>query len=111
MSDRSDRGRIRLDDLTDNQLDQLYDERDQLRADCQKWADCAASAEKVRRAHAADADRYEAHLRGRAEQAEAALDRVRALADEMTGWKVVYCPGELCADSIRAAIDGDQPAT
>jgi chromosome segregation ATPase len=101
-----------------------------LEADCQRWADCAASAERVRRAHAADADQYEAQLRARvaeleqaladadadqlhvdvtceavqrAERAEAALARVRAVAGR---WKRYGTPDlGRYADIVLAALD------
>ncbi|WP_399559227.1 hypothetical protein OH809_45485 (plasmid) [Streptomyces sp. NBC_00873] len=62
--------RIPLGDLTNDQLDALYTERDVLRSDCQKWADLVTAAEKVRQTHAADADRYEAQLRERIAELE-----------------------------------------
>ena len=70
--------RIPLDDLTSDQLDALYAERDDYRADCQKWADCVATAEKIRQAQARDADQYEAQLRDRITELEAEVARLTA---------------------------------
>ncbi|OII64612.1 hypothetical protein BJP40_19940 [Streptomyces sp. CC53] len=96
--------------VRDTEMQQLRDETEQLRADCQRWADCAASAEKTRRAHAADADQYEAQLRARltaaeqrAERAEAALDRVRAALDDLCD-EPHPSHDHLCPDDIRARI-------
>ncbi|MFI1889852.1 hypothetical protein [Streptomyces jumonjinensis] len=49
-------------------------EMEQLRADCQKWADLAATAERTRQLHKADADQNEANLRDRLEKAERAVN-------------------------------------
>lgn len=107
MSDRHT-----VDTITSDALDALYADRDQLRADCQKWADLAVAAEKTRRAHAADSDQYEASVRDRAERAEATIDRVRAVAAE---WGEPYHCGWLSASvlvrQLRAALDEQQPTT
>lgn len=70
--------RIALDDLTSDALDALYDERDQYRADCQRWANVVVASEKVRRAEARDADRYEGELRQRIAELEAEVARLTA---------------------------------
>ncbi|MER7046743.1 hypothetical protein [Streptomyces jumonjinensis] len=68
-------------DLADAILAARDTEMEQLRADCQKWADLAAAAERTRQLHKHDADRYEAELRARAETAEAERDQLLAELD------------------------------
>ena len=57
---------------------ELEAERDTYQADCQKWAGAVATSEKVRRLHAADADRYEAQLRTRVTELETEVARLTA---------------------------------
>ncbi|MYX14434.1 hypothetical protein GTY67_13610 [Streptomyces sp. SID8374] len=70
--------RIPLDDLTSDALDALYGERDQYRADCQRWADVVVAVEKVRRTESWDADRYEGELLQRIANLEAEVARLAA---------------------------------
>ncbi|MFF7879137.1 hypothetical protein ACFZDM_33490 [Streptomyces californicus] len=70
--------RIPLDDLTSDALDALYDERDQYRADCQRWVNVVVASEKVRRAEARDAGRYEGELRQRIADLTAEVARLTA---------------------------------
>ncbi|MFE5871629.1 hypothetical protein ACFQ6V_23695 [Streptomyces roseifaciens] len=51
-------------------------ETEQLRADAQKWADLAVGAERTRRLHKDDADRYEEQLRQQLTAVEAERDAV-----------------------------------
>ncbi|KQX27511.1 hypothetical protein ASD97_24735 [Streptomyces sp. Root63] len=107
--------RIPLDDLTSDALDALYDERDQYRADCQKWAGAVVSAEKVRRADAADADRYEGELLQRIANLEADVVRLtagqcvdsRAMCEKHHLPPVTDCPYPRC----RAARATGRAAT
>ena len=57
---------------------ELEAERDTYQADCRKWAGAVATSEKVRRLHAADADRYEAQLRARVAELETEVTRLTA---------------------------------
>lgn len=68
-------GRIRLDDLTSDQYDQLCDELDALRAVARGYCPHCGRGDA-----APTVDDWQRE-RQRADQTEAALDRVRALAD------------------------------
>lgn len=99
-----------LDDLTSDQLDTLYAERDDYRADCQKWADCVTTAEKIRQAQARDADQYEAQLRDRITELTAEVARLtagqcthaRAMCDLHHTAPVDGCPYPKCKTARTA---------
>ncbi|MGW2260089.1 hypothetical protein ACWCXE_20065 [Streptomyces sp. NPDC001780] len=92
------------DTITDDALDALYAENDQLRRDCQSYADLASGAERTRQVHKADADRYEAELRSRladAEEGITAAIRQRKQAEERA------TQAEAVIARVRAVADGD----
>ncbi|MFD7224810.1 hypothetical protein [Streptomyces sp. NPDC059883] len=113
--------RYTADSITDDALDSLYALADQLRRDCQSYADLASGAERTRQFHKEDADRYEDELRSqltsaeegitaairqrkqaeeRATRAEAAIERAKKLA---TRWVVLRAYGS-AATELRAAL-------
>ena len=137
--------RIRLDDLTDDQLDQLYTERDMLGREGDRlrkdWVEMRTRAEKAERAVEHLADRYrgaEAEIdrmkilvaassedgqavrmagrfaekaneqRTRAEQAEAAIERVRALHSPVQYGKQAIC-GHCSGYGGGSCDSGPQP--
>ncbi|MFF8716192.1 hypothetical protein ACF07T_32875 [Streptomyces sp. NPDC015184] len=134
MSDRSDRDRIRLDDLTDNQLDALYDQRDSARrmldpADLRLVDEMLSTVDEYRtRAEQAERDAarfhaawHSARLRAQREASHSRVCRIsrngwrrRAKQDEAaivrvralaTQWAVLRNHGS-AATELRAALDG-----
>ncbi|MDV9194340.1 hypothetical protein [Streptomyces sp. Wh19] len=115
--------RIRLDDLTDNDLDQLYNERDAARrmldlADLRLVDEMLTTVTEYR-TRAKQAEARVAELEQQLADADAvhddldttceavtAIDRVRALA---TRWAVLRAYGS-AATELRAALD-EQPTT
>lgn len=92
--------RIRLDDLTSDQYDQLCDELDQARAELQQHAEHES------------ADAAAGSYAERAEQAEAALERVRTLRDNWAAtphW-VDRVPRRAAA-MLTAALEGKPEPT
>ncbi|MGP3752182.1 hypothetical protein [Streptomyces sp. IBSNAI001] len=102
-----------VDSITSDALDQLYDERDQYRADCQKWSDCVATAEKIRQSQARDADQYEAQLRTRVTELETELVAARSAIDRVRAELAFrdWPHAEVRADRIRDALDQPQQPT
>ena len=98
---------------------ELGTERAHYRADCQKWADCVATAEKIRQSQARDADEYEAQLRDRItelEKGHAALKRAHVALAEQAGRDQAEV-ARLTAGQDHTCPDGqpcpghDEPAT
>ncbi|MFF1834168.1 hypothetical protein ACFVXE_08175 [Streptomyces sp. NPDC058231] len=97
--------RIPLDDLTSDQLDQLYDERNAA-LERLNFLDLSMMPD-MRRRTASDAAAIK-RWRDRAEQAEAAIDRVRALVAEMRTWVLPHSQLGRYVDRTLAALDQPQ---
>lgn len=97
--------RIPLDDMTSDQLDQLYAEIDRLTAELADYDERAErlSVELRRYTENESADAAAGSYAGRAEAAEAAIERVRA---ETAYMRSVSRSWEPAADRIDAALDG-----
>lgn len=67
----------------------------ELEADCRRWADGMASAEKVRQLHAADADRYEAELRAENARLRAELAARPSRAEVLQEAETAVTEGDL----------------
>lgn len=74
---------------------------EQLRKDCQSYADLASGAERARQFHKRDADRYEETLRGELSEAQATLARVQAVLDSSDDM--------VSLDDIRTALNLPDP--
>ncbi|MGW1796924.1 hypothetical protein ACWCQN_13155 [Streptomyces sp. NPDC001984] len=93
--------------INDEQLDDLYDERDRLARLARDRADRIVVDRITRiglRARLADQEAETMRQHGRAREAEAAIARVRALADDMRG----SSDTRWLADQLTAALDGAQ---
>lgn len=100
------------DTITDPALEQLYAERDRAQRDARLWADCVASAERVRQHHAADADRYEAELRAERDRLATVVTRVRDIAADMHNTTGARTWARALDDALTGATpasDGGRP--